>query len=322
MYGKIYPITYSEVFKHINQLEVWQDILGYVRVGQLVSNPFRFDSNPGCYLREAQGVLLFTDFAYPEFSTYTCVHAVAKLKDVELSTAASIIMAKYKYNAPINFTTNCVSSNVIKKETSTSNIHFDPYTDENGKACFIQQDKDYWSKRFITSSQLNKHNVYSVKCLYLNESQIFSVKPTYAYYFPENGRMKVYSPFDTKHKWVSNTTKDDIWCSNIFPLFDVAIITKSLKDLMVLENVVDVEIYAFQNEGMIPNTINWLNNYKHVYILYDNDAPGIYASKKLKEQLSNSSSIQFDPTTNCKDADDYVIKYGKAELHKYIYNLL
>jgi len=289
MYGKIYPTEYHKIFDQIDQLDVWRDILGYVRVGQLLSNPFRFDNEPGCYLREYNGMLLFTDFAYPEYSKYTCVHAVAHIQNVGLNTAASIILSKYKYGTNINFSIkNVTTSPIIKRKTSTSDIHFDPYTNELGEACFIERDQLYWSKRYISSNQLKKHNVYSVKYLYLNNAQLYTVKPTYSYYFPENGRMKIYSPYDKEHKWISNTTKDDIWIFNIFPLSEYAIITKSLKDLMVLENVTDFDIYAFQNEGVIPSNLIFTKHYTHVFILYDNDKPGINASKKLKEEVQNS----------------------------------
>lgn len=313
MYGKIYPYKYQDVFKLVNQIDVWRDIVGYIRVGELITNPFRFDKHPSCYLREYNGIVLFTDFAYPEYNKYTCVHAVAHLHNISLDSAATLIISKYKYNNVVNLQQARVTSgNIVKKTSKSSDIHFEPYTDINGESCFIQRDADYWGLRGVSSAQLRKHNVYSVKLLYLNGSILHTTKPTYAYYF-RNGNIKIYSPFDDKHKWVSNTTKEDVWMSSLYPLSNVCIITKSLKDLMVLENVTDVDIYAFQNEGVVPD-LTIFNQYDNVFILFDNDKAGIAASNKIRRLLTNSTSVYIPKESGCKDADEYIIKYGKQEL--------
>jgi type I restriction enzyme M protein len=93
---------------------------------------------------------------------------------------------------------------------------------------------------------------------------------------------------------------------------------KSLKDLMVIENVSDFDIYAFQNEGIIPSNLTFTRHYKHIFILYDNDKPGINASKKLKEKVQSSSCIFIDEDSGCKDADEFVVKYGKEELNNHL----
>lgn len=311
MYGT-YLHKYSDVFSKVNQLDVWRDIVGYIRVGELITNPFRFDKHPSCYLRDWNGVILLTDFAYPEYNKYTCVHAISKLHGIGLNQAAQLIMNKYYYKQSVEINkVDITKSNIVKRTSKTSDIHFEPYSDENG-ACFIERDKLYWSKRGITSEQLRKHNVYSVKYLFLNGSILRTVKPTYAYYFL-NGNVKIYSPFDPNHKWVSNTTKEDVWMSSLYPLSNVCIITKSLKDLMVLENITDLDIYAFQNEGVVPD-LTIYSQYDHCYILFDNDSAGKIASRKISNKLTNSTSIFIPEDSGCKDADEYYIQYGKEQL--------
>ncbi len=88
MYGT-YLHKYSDVFGKVNQLDVWRDIVGYIRVGELITNPFRFDKHPSCYLRDWNGVILFTDFAYPEYNKYTCVHAISKLHGIGLKSGCT-----------------------------------------------------------------------------------------------------------------------------------------------------------------------------------------------------------------------------------------
>ena len=317
MYGKIYSNTYNDALRQVDQLTVWRDILGYVGIGQLVSNPFRNDSNPGCFLREYNGVIFFMDFAQPEFNSYTCIHAVAHFKQVSLATAASYIIAKYRYGLHVSLTSNNIVQ--IVKTTNVKNtnksISYKAYINDEGLPIYIPRDKLYWSIRGVSADQLRKHHVFSVEYLYIGDDIIHTNKPTYAYTFPESNHVKIYSPFDTKHKWLGTATKDDIWYSNDFPLSEIAIITKSLKDLMVIENIVDYDVYAFQNEGVIPKQLDFIaKHYKKVYVLYDNDTPGIKASNQLKQLYSNFEQIFIPLNSNCKDADEYYIKHGKEHL--------
>lgn len=320
MYGRIYLNKYYDALNLVDQLQVWQDILGLIRVGQLVSNPFRFDKNPGCFLSEYNGVILFRDFAYPEYS-YTCVHAVAHvLKLNSLHTAASVIIGKYIYGLDINISLNgsaYISDNFTKKTKTKSNILYEPYRDENGNPCFIERDKLYWEQRGVTSNQLLRHNVFSVKRYFVNGSLFYPKSNCYVYVMGD--RVKIYNPFDKDNKWYSTTTKNDIWCSNEFPLSNYCIITKSLKDLMVLENIIDCDIYAFQNEGVIPELNFFINHYDIVYILYDNDTPGKIAATRLNNLLPNSQKIFISSDSNCKDADEYYLKYGKNALYAHIW---
>ena len=108
--------------------------------------------------------------------------------------------------------------------------------------------------------------------------------------------------------------------SSLFPLSEVCIITKSLKDLMVLENITDLDIYAFQNEGVVPD-LTIFNQYKHCYILFDNDSAGKQASRKINKLL-NSTSIFIPEESGCKDADEYYIQHGKDQLQLTLEQLL
>ncbi len=109
--------------------------------------------------------------------------------------------------------------------------------------------------------------------------------------------------------------------SSLFPLSNVCIITKSLKDLMVLENITDLDIYAFQNEGVVPD-LTIFNQYDHCYILFDNDSAGKTASRKISNKLTNSTSIFIPEDSGCKDADEYYIQHGKEQLQLTFEHLL
>lgn len=327
MYGNYYNYTYQQVFQLIDQLEVWSDILSVsAEIGRYVTSPFRLDNNPKCFLRDYNGIILFTDFAFPEYNKFTCVHAVAKLKQVNLQTAANLICNKYLHKADVNFYgIPSIQTNVGKNiNKSSSSIHFEPFRDSTGQACYSNIDKEYWIKRNVSSSQLQRHNVYSVHHFFINQQYIKPKLPSFAYLF-DNGHVKIYSPYDIKHKWVSTCNSEDIWKSVDFPPSEFCIITKSLKDLMVLENLIDCDIYAFQNEGVIPN-LDFLSVYDRVYVLYDNDTGGISAAYRLQAELNKMeiiSKIIFIPKEfNSKDTDELYINHGGFICEEVIHELI
>ena len=327
MYGNYFNYSYQDVFKLVDQLEVWSDILSVsAEIGRYVTSPFRPDNNPKCFLRDYNGLILFTDFAFPEYNKFTCVHAVAKLKQVNLQTAANLICNKYLHKADIKFyglpTIQTNEKTTINK--SSSSIHFEPFRDSTGQACYSNIDKEYWIKRNVSSSQLQKHDVYSVHHFFINQQYIKPKLPSFAYLF-NNGNVKIYSPYDLKHKWVSTCTSEDIWKSIDFPPSEFCIITKSLKDLMVLENLIDCDIYAFQNEGVIPD-LNFLSVYASVLVLYDNDLPGYKAAKTLVQAIKNfgftAKAIFIPEELKSKDIDELYINEGEWITSEVIYELI
>ena len=82
----------------------------------------------------------------------------------------------------------------------------------------------------------------------------------------------------------------------------------------------DVDIYAFQNEGVIDqDTINYINEtYDTVLIIYDNDQAGMKASRLLKERITVACKRLFYPIELGKDTDDMVMN-GHREI---AYNLI
>lgn len=324
MYNQVYTYNYYDVFNKLNQLDVWSDILGtHVSIGQMVTSPFRPDQHPHCIVTEYNGTVFITDFAYPQYNKYTCVHAVALFKNIGLNAAASLICNKMLHGLDVNLSSiyDIRVSNVIKKASKSKEIYFESFL-HDGKPTFTEFDKEYWSLRGVRKAQLNRHNVYSVHHYYIGDSYITPNHPMYAYYFPETGRKKFYSPFEKKeNKWFGDTTVDDMWKS--LNGSDTYIITKSAKDLMVLENIVlDVDIYAPQNEGCYFDTTFTQDYPNGGYILYDNDTQGRRAATIQQKRIGDNCKIVFIPEELAKDTDELYVKHGRTICEQTILNLL
>lgn len=310
----------KDVFKYVDQLEVWRDILNCptLQVNEMIRNPMRADRKPDCYIREYKGVLLFTDFAYPEYNSYNCIHAVAKINNITKTAATTLIVNKFIFKNNIKLVGKVVKQDSKRNKKvvgKTQSFHFNPYVTKDNKPAYRKVDAEYWTKRGINSKQLRKHNVYSVYNWYYNNYVIQPKSICYAYYEPKTGQTKLYQPYDKKRFPFSTMDKNHINYGNEHIKSSAAILTKSLKDLMVLENLFhNLNIYSVESESMIPNDLTFLLKHTVVYVFYDNDAPGIEGANKMSEIL-NSKGVNAEPMfiddnefPDCKDVDDIVVK--------------
>lgn len=309
MYGKE-AINYKTCMQSLSiqdQLEIWSWILGkLVSLNQFITSPFRSDTHPFCKLREYNGVVLFTDFAFPEYNKYTCLHAIDFFRKKGLNEAAMFVTVNLYYDVRPIITSHIVQSGItLRGRPSKTELHFIPFTDENGEACFVQHDYEYWLGTGVTVQDLQANGVYSVKYFYINNKRFNPKYPCYAYIMP-SGKIKIYQPFGSKiNKWFSNTSKNDIW---EFEGNNTLLITKSFKDAIILSKILDYTIHAYQNEGVIPD-IDY-SKYDEVIVLYDHDKAGIRSSEKLLEQINNSNKkiIFFE----CEEKDAYEIVKAKS----------
>ena len=320
--------NYQDVFTYIDQLAVWQDILKSpnLQLGQPVCNVLRADSKPNCHLREYNGIILLTDFAYPEYNKYTCVHAIAHLNNLRLNKAAKFMFRKYVFNKKekIHYINH---SPVVKTKPKKkiSSFYFSSYVNKQNTPTFRQVDAEFWSKRGITSNQLREHNVYAVYRWYYNNNYYTPNTLCYAYYEPATGQTKLYQPYDKRRFPFSTMDKNHINKGNTHTVSEFCILTKSLKDLMVLENLFpNINIFSLESESMIPDDLSCFDSYSCVYVLFDNDKAGRIGSKKMVNALQkidiNAKSIEIDNNifTGCKDIDDVMVKMpNKINLFKY-----
>lgn len=98
------------------------------------------------------------------------------------------------------------------------------------------------------------------------------------------------------------------------------IITKSLKDVCVL--------YEHGIPSIAPNSENIFvtdaqytklkEKFKNIYVLYDNDEPGIAGAEKIKEKYPDVKLIFIPKESECKDISDYRKRWGKEKTNELI----
>lgn len=242
---------------------------------------FRTDQRPGCRFEWHQGVLYFIEntryngkLAWDIFDCISYLQKISYEEAIEKVVSENsegkqenITYAKKKKTI-IRFTTKPFQNNLFKLDNSILN--------EEG--VFLVE--DYWLGE---GHDLKKNCVHNPRKI-----------TTIAYYFPDSGHTKLYFPYVDDLKWISNCNIDDLFGKYKLKYysenFDYIIITKSQKDRLIISYHYKIEpCIAVQNEGsnISKEMKNFLlENFKHIYILFDNDEAGIRASQKLSRDLN------------------------------------
>jgi len=189
-------------------------------------------------------------------------------------------------------------------------------------------DQKYWSEYFISSKILEYYNVHPLKFYSMakedDPNSLIKTERNYLYgYFREDGTLyKIYQPKVIKKKFIKVTNyiqgKDQLNYDKPY-----LVITSSLKDLMTFRklNVQDAEAIAPDSENtIIPDNFlePLIKRYKKVFVLFDNDEPGIMSAKRYEEKYG-FPYIVLDME---KDLSDSVKKYGIDKVKETLFPIL
>lgn len=316
MYGYQDDYTFSsieDVFKCINQEQIFKHVFGEFETDVYIKSPFRIDDSPGCWVQWRNGKLYFTDFA----NTYGRVNldAIGIIQEyytLSLKDAISYIMDNNSFRGQSEYSKYKESQSIVSNTSSSKLLEFCPKP-------FDDYHKTYWSQYEITSSQLIKDNIFATKWFKVNGNMFtpFPQETTYTISYRTEG-IKICKPKSKEYKWITNTTKNTIGGTANLPFVGNKLyITKSYKDWRVLTNLGLDAIY-FQNEGMLPDmsTLSlYISVFNEVIVLFDNDKAGIVAANKVVKYINNvysSKAISITLPTKEKDPAD-VIKAGKKQ---------
>ncbi len=175
-----------------------------------------------------------------------------------------------------------------------------------------QCDKEYWSDRyFITRNELELFNVAPISDFWIDYRHIRAEKQSYCYnyYYFENYLLrKIYQPLSETYKWYSNINSTVVQgIDNIPKTHPLLIITKSMKDLIILHKLGYPAIAPNNEMGWIPDAVwaKFLQRYPKMVILFDTDPAGIASAQKFS-QIYNLPYINIPAAPGVKDISDFV----------------
>jgi len=258
----------------------------FEKFGKKFCSELREDKSPTAHIIPWNGKLLYKDFGNSEH-TFDCFNYIKEKYNCSFIDALRIIDCDFNLKLSSNkeaiqFTMGCMA---YKQKNPV--LQFKPVIIRKKKRNWNKQDATFWRKYLVDIKTLTNFAVEPISHYWINENRFSCKSITYAFKF--NNRYKIYSPYEHKNKWLSNTKKTDIQGYSQLPdKGNKLIITSSLKDVMCLY-VAGYNAIALQSEIQMPDEklISELTNrFNRIEILYDNDFdninnPGQTMAKKI-----------------------------------------
>jgi hypothetical protein len=320
-------ISPETILSYVSQEEIMYKYLNIsAEVCGRFCSPLRKDENPTCTLTWINGKLLFRDWA--EDQSLDCFGVVMKKYNVGFYKAQEIVANDFdlirnisdgsiqKRTSPVTYSIGSSST----KQKSNIEVKTQPFTNDN-----IAYLKSY----YITSDLCKKYNVVSPKYVWINGNIYYYQKdnsnPAIAYYFGKdefgNQKWKIYFYKDTTTRFITNTNRINGWVQ-IPDKGSHLIITKSLKDVMVLDKL-DIPAVAMQAESQTPYDYiikELQQRFTDIISLFDYDKAGITRAEVLFEEFD--IPYFFIQDSKAKDISDYIKEYGYEQTKTFLNNEL
>jgi 5S rRNA maturation endonuclease (ribonuclease M5) len=308
----------EEILKHLTQEEIYKYYTGNkIEIPCTFCSPLRDDNVPSFglyYHRDGSGTIMWYDHGLGESGD--CFMLVSKMYNLGYTDALYKVLLDFGLSN-INVSAKKVKSfSKIKKVIQRNPLRIGIKTRKWNKV-----DATYWSSYGISKKTLIKYNVIPIEYMFYNGNPIKVHKVSYAYQELKDDKVtyKIYQPFSKEFKWVNNTNYTVHQGYRQLPdKGELLVITKSLKDVMSLLDVIGITAVAIQSESvMMKDSV--MNEYKRrftkVICLFDNDNAG----KRLSRKYSNKYNVPhfFMPEMeNVTDFSDLVKAVGIEESRK------
>lgn len=303
----------------LNRIESYNIFLYYLghsfKVGEPFNSPLRTDKNPSFAVFQASnGNLLYKDFATGEVGDAV---TFVKLK-YKISRREAILIIYFDFVlSKKSFELNNKPKIVYKTRSKTIGVK---------STVFTKQDINYWKEYGISIETLSRYNVIPVSAVFVDNKLIFNKtkdQPIFAYLVGD--KIKIYRPnsLSKKDKWIGNTLSSSVLgLEQLKDKDDLLIITKSLKDIMVLDELGFSSISPNSETILLDKNIieDLYKRFTSIITLFDNDETGMSLARKYKE-CYNIDSILLPLDLNAKDISDFfkIYKYQKTiKLLKYL----
>ena len=300
-------ITREDILKNVTQEEIYSFYLNE-KIDKLgvYHSPLREDNIPSFALyfhHINKNIIMFKDFATGDCGDFVIL--VKKLFNLNYSEALWKIaydlgLSDYSVNTNKQ---NIKYTKIIQKQKVELGIKLRPWK---------VLDKTFWSSFGIKKTTLEKFNVFSISHVFYNDTAVKTKPNAYAYVEKKDGKLtyKIYQPFEGKlKKWINNANYSVHQGYTQLPKSgELLIITKSLKDVMSIHDVVGVPAIGLQSESvMMKDSVmdEYKSRFKKVVCLFDNDNAGIKLAKEFSKRY-NVPHFFVLPIAKSKDFSDFV----------------
>ena len=296
----------------------------FKELGKKFNSELRQDKSPTVSIIPYNGRLLYKDFGNSEH-TFDCFNYVRFKYNCSFFDALRIIDCDFKLGLHskkevIKFTMGYMGYKQKAPEFIKQQVII-----QKKKRLWNKEDAKFWSKYLISKKTLCSFAVEPISHFWINNNRFTCKSISYAFRF--KNRYKIYSPYEEKSKWLSNTKKTDIQGYNQLPYKgEKIILTSSLKDVMCLHECGQPAI-ALQSEMQMPERkllSELADRFDEIDILYDNDFdktnnPGQTMASKICNEYG-FRNIRIPDQLGCKDPSDLVKETGSFNELKLLLN--
>lgn len=278
------------ILDNVRDSEIFFLYFGPFKMGDIYLSKFRKDNRPSCgFYFSTSGKLIYNDFGNGD--KLDCFAFVQKLYNLTFTETVNKIAEDFGL---IKGKKNPISDKVrnellklgvqLKKDTIIS-WRKEKWNDIN---------LAYWQEYHITKEELEREKVYPIKFLRVNGILIPNInnEPRYALTVKSKKKgerlTKIYSPLSTdpRGKWINNIPLDHPFGLESFKITDKIIVTKSVKDLIILKKFLP-SVIGTQNESRFSLSQRILKNinfyFDEKYVAFDNDLTGLKGMTELRD---------------------------------------
>lgn len=319
-------VTKEGILLHIQDIDVYRYYTGQeVDISTSLHSPLRDDNRPsfGYFIGES-GEICFKDFI---------LGAGDFVKFVQLMYGLNYFEALSKIVVDFNLKPHFHYKDIEKTNKNYKPEKYEPRDKLLSKANNFKlgkksrewklYDLKFWDQFGIDMDMLELYNVEPIEYIFLNNVPVLADKLAYCFKEFKDGKetYKIYQPFSSNYKWLNNHN-DSVWqgWTQLPEKGDNLIITKSLKDVMSIVNVLEIPAVSLQAESIIPkpHIIDELKSrFKMIHLWYDNDYDkDTNWGRELGDKLQHAFKIhryEIDKKYKSKDFSDLVKNHSKEK---------
>ena len=309
---------------YVKDSQIYNFYFGDITIGKKYVSPLRDnDPNPSLVFRYFNNKLYWKDFGLSNASNNDSVGFVRELISYERSEAVSRSeVVSLIYN---DLVVEGKAPKGIKRPPEPLLLPYEVNWEDLNK-----EESEYWLKMGLYKKDTDLFNIKGVRGFYRNCRFIrksMPDDPMFVYLTKERDTFKVYRPYaldkTTKFRGQLNGHILEGW--EALPITgDILFINSSLKDTAVIRKAGYFGINPTSENSFttLLNKAKELNNrFKRKIIFFDNDDPGIIATKKLRQELEWETCTL--PLNWAKDPSDLVMRSGNYfDLNRFLDNVL
>ena len=310
----------DSIMKRVSHADLLSHYLGITSLPVLINSPLRKDTHPSFFIYSPDGKkVLYKDYATGDWGD---IYSLLQNKD---NISFSELLHRISQEKSFQKSESTLLSSAPKRKFYTRT----PRELKVKIRDWEKHDIEYWQQYGISLEWLKFAEVYPIshKIIYKGGQRYVFHAAKYAYVFVErkegNISLKVYQPLveDKRRKWDNSNDASvvGLW-AKIPAKGEKLVICSSLKDALCLWANTGIPAIYVQSEttGMSATAQLVLRQcYKHIFICFDNDTPGLRDGKSLAD-ITGFKNIVLPAFPEGKDISDLYKARGKEEFIKIV----